>query len=381
MDARHANEWMEEILNEEKMQSMSERNLMIFAMLLFGLDRYQLLERDIALIILGCLTVKMPKVRDSNVTKLGDGWWKSALKECCLYRKSAGPSTYLLDDKPLYQMDSSHEDFESSCGTHSTVKKGYLVKADGTTQFYAIKKIKFNACLPRVDELVEHETKYPLFLGRTGLFFEHNRHYRVVLDWIEGVALSDIDPEQLKLIPIKKRLQCLRYLFSEVMQFHGVFHVVGDIKPDNCILNLKQLQLLLIDFGGSHKVGSTKKYPYTAKYTDTSEGSLHYFASDVFQLGHVVLRLFPEGEDLLQYTGSELDKMSLFGLDFLISAMFEVNPQKRCTVYHADQFCELLMKAEKLDSELLEHYLALTINHAKMRVEDVVGLSLRPTLL
>lgn len=367
---------------ETCLTAMSERDLSLLDTILSNLHLYQLFEKDLALIVLYSLTRKLPKAERIIVSKDDDGWGKTIKKELCLYRKPTGPATYSANGKPLYQLDKQHDDYEVGSGGHSIVKKAYRDQPDGSTHFYAIKKLRFNSLLPGVEELAEHEAKYPLFIGRSALIYERNRRFRVMLDWVDGDVLSDLDEDQLKLVPIIVRLQCLRYLLSEVLQFHAVFRVLGDLKPENCALNLKTKQLSCFDFGSAHKVGSKKKYAYSIGYTDTQEGSWHYFASDVYQLGAIVSRLFPEILTFDQYVGSSRNRMRLLGIDHLIGAMFASDPHMRCTVYHADQLCELLMDdVNELDSELLEHYLALTINHTTMQAEDIFWLTSRPIKL
>lgn len=388
MDARQTENLIAEIMPSKELgritqilSNMSHRDLWLFTTILNDLNQHELLDKGVMLLLLISLTFKLPKVEVINVTKAGDGFWKTLLKELCFYRKSATPASYLLGDKVLYRVDKHHPAYEAFSGGHSSVKKGLLVQG-AQTRFFAVKKIKHNSLLPNVDRLAMHEVKYAQHLGRTGFVFERKRRFRVVLDWMDGIPLSDVDTEVIKAAPIETLLKCLRHLFGQVLNLHGIYRLVGDMKPDNCILNLATQQLWIIDLEGAHKVGSKKDYPRTPVYADLQEGSLHFFASDVYLLGHVVCRLFPWVDSVNEFTGAANDRMRLIGIACLVDAMFDANPKKRCTVYHADQLCELLLKpVDVLDSELLEYYLGETINCQKMRVEDVMGLTSRPMFI
>ena len=94
-------------------------------------------------------------------------------------------------------------------------------------------------------------------------------------------------------MPIEKRLGCLRSGLTDLNILHQHYRVHGDIKCQNFVLNQSDGSLQLIDFGTSHKRGSSKSFALTPAYSDPySHGD--DFCKDLYAMGIITMYLFPE---------------------------------------------------------------------------------------
>lgn len=246
---------------------------------------------------------------------------------------------------------------------------------------YLVKSFKTDE---HVDKTALRETKYAHFLGRESYFFQKNKQWYVISQWQKGQALYDMKPDELIALPLKMRIKSLCYLFHELSQLHKHFRIHGDIKPQNCVLDIEASKLKLIDFGSTRKV-KPKNYPlaWSPGYLDKN---VHYgdptnrlsFCDDMYSAGFIAAALFPElyQIELAQIrfkqpntTFSIQDK----AIVYLVQSLQSKEKNTRCTSQIATEYCQhLFTHFETLDAERLDSILEQTLSKKACSFEDVL---------
>lgn len=130
----------------------------------------------------------------------------------------------------------------------------------------------------------------------------------IVMEYIKGLPLDQYcEQNKLKLY---YRLKLLSQLCDAVEYAHNNFIVHRDIKPDNIIVN-KKGQIKLVDFGISaiidhkmHNFDGKSSFEGTISYSSPEqlEGVSPSTASDIFQMGKVMLKILTGSTDNFEKT-------------------------------------------------------------------------------
>ncbi|AUH71045.1 protein kinase domain-containing protein [Legionella sainthelensi] len=340
--------------------SLSDANLRRFYGVLTGLCTSELLDHQSFTKAWQRVTEKLPPVSESIVTK-------KSKKETNTSR-----SAFLLDNKHSFFAEHS-DSYES--GGFGKVKKGYPF-LDAGEPLYGIKKL--NESDPnKAQKAAIREVKYHRLLGREAFYFFQKGKAHIVSEWQRELSLDHYHANELLQIPMEKRLRCLSSGLSDLNTLHQYYRIHGDVKCQNFILNLNKESMKLIDFGTSHKRGSTKSFGWTAVYSDPHTFGDH-FCKDLYAMGLVTMYLFPEiysvsfenGKANITTHQSEIT-ITEQAIVNLVQAMMHSEPHLRCTSEHALNYCnELINQFNQIDDSALEALTNSSINCAHSTLED-----------
>ncbi len=194
----------------------------------------------------------------------------------------------------------------------------------------------------------KREARHHRLLGEEAYFFERNGKYYLAREWYHGKNLSMILAEKLITIAPQTRVEYLLFALRELAIFHQNNLIHGDIKPENCILDVETKKLRLLDFGLSHHNPYKEIYLMTEQFRDPYRLSTD-FPGDMYAFGHVVQTIFPE-----VVSGQFQNKLSglwVKAIQSLCDSMMGQREQ-RCVVEDAISYCERLIKGVKDESEL-----------------------------
>ncbi len=154
-------------------------------------------------------------------------------------------------------------------------------------------------------------------------FFEENSHFFIVLEYVEGVTLTDFIKKQPS-ISLKEKLAIAIQICRavEVFNANGIIH--RDLKPTNLIIQEDKKLLKLIDLGIAKNLNTSA----TVKLTQGLMGTCGYMSpeqfyakvyknSDVFSIGVTLYQLFlwtpfsPFAKNSLYDTGTSILKDDL----------------------------------------------------------------------
>lgn len=350
-------------MNQEELGvlfSLSDANLQRFYGVLSRLSASELLDHQSFAKALQRVTDKLPPVSESTMSKK---------------RKKATNtprSEFLLDNK--HSFFAQHSDSYES-GGFGKVKKGYRF-LDSDEPLYGIKKLN-EPDLNKAQKAAIREVKYHRLLGREAFYFSHKGKAHIVSEWQRELSLDHYHANELLQISMEKRLRCLSSGLSDLNTLHQHYRIHGDVKCQNFILNLTMESMKLIDFGTSHKRGSTKSFGWTAAYSDPYTFGDH-FCKDLYAMGLVTMCLFPEIYTVSFENGKA--NISVHKSNFtiteqaivnLVQAMMHSEPHLRCTSEHALNYCnELINHFNQIDDSLLETITNSNINRTHSTIED-----------
>ncbi len=179
-------------------------------------------------------------------------------------------------------------------------------------------------------------------------------------------------------IPIEKRLRCLRSGLADLNTLHQHHRIHGDVKCQNYILDLENASMKLIDFGTSHKKGSSKSYAWTAAYSDPHSFA-DGFGKDLYAVGLVTMYLFPEiysvsFDSTKAYVSVNKTNYTIVeqAVVTLVDSMMNAKLRSRCTSEDALHYCdELISHFAQLNEGLLATITNSTLTRAHTTLEDV----------
>lgn len=282
-------------------------------------------------------------------------------------------SEMILDNKTRFFTEHSNH-YES--GGFGTVKKGFN-SPDLDKPVYGIKKLNESGLIKAKQGAIR-EVKYHRLLGRQAFYFSKNR-VTIVSEWQREKGLHHFNASELLQESFLKRLQCLSSGLSDLNTLHLHYRVHGDVKCQNFILDLKSTTMKLIDFGTSHKRGSSKSFGWTTEYGDPHSFGDH-FCKDLYAMGIITMHLFPEiytvtfdkGKANITVNKSNftIEEQTIVNL---VNAMMHPDRRIRCTSEDALTFCnEIINHFNDLNTSVLEKISNSTINRSNTTVEDVL---------
>lgn len=136
-----------------------------------------------------------------------------------------------------------------SGGFAQKIKKGFL-KENDVKPAYAIKIYRNDIFEGNtIEELrIAMRSAYCYHqLGRSGLSFRHNDKQYMVTEWLQGVNLDCANQDQIKLIPMARRIVMAISLLRELSILHRQGLIHHDIKPDNVIIDYGWLRFVDLD--------------------------------------------------------------------------------------------------------------------------------------
>lgn len=340
--------------------SLSGANLQRFYGVLSRLSSGKLLDHQSFAKALQRVTEKLPPVSESIVSK-------KSKKETNTPR-----SEFLVDNKHSFF---TKDDDSCDSGGFGKVKKGYRF-LDSNEPLYGIKKLN-ESDLNKAQKAAIREIKYHRLLGREAFYFSHKEKAHIASEWQRELSLDHYHAHELVSIPIEKRLRCLSSGLSDLNTLHQHYRIHGDVKCQNFILNLSNEAMKLIDFGTSHKRGSTKSFGWTPAYGDPHTFGDH-FCKDLYAMGLVTMYLFPEIYTISFENGKASFSVSKSNFTLieqaivnLVHAMMHSETHLRCTSERALNYCnELLTHFNQIDASLLESIANASINRAHSTLED-----------
>ncbi|WP_058480300.1 protein kinase domain-containing protein [Legionella waltersii] len=261
-------------------------------------------------------------------------------------------------------------------GGFGEVKKGYS-SPDSAEPIYGIKRLNQRDPIKAQREAIR-EVKYHRLLGRQAFYFSRNGSIRIVSEWQREQSVDQYASSELLQVSIEKRLRCLSSGLSDLNVLHQHYRIHGDVKCQNFILNLNNTSMKLIDFGTSHKKGSSKSFGWTTLYRDPYTFWDH-FCKDLYAMGIVTMYLFPEIYTL-NYEVTELkpfiNKTSLTILEKavvnLVNSMMNREANLRCTSEDALHYCnELIKHLNPLDVESVGRIANSSVRPANPSLEHV----------
>lgn len=292
-------------------------------------------------------------------------------------------SKITLDHKTNIYIDQSKHHHAGSFGK---VRKGFETM-DGNTPRFAVKKM-LDPNLNDSSQGAKREVKYNQFFNRQASYFINNNVVQVVTEWQQGKSLEEYTPEELQHVSYEQRLRCLASGLSDLNYMHAHYRIHGDIKPSNYILDLSNLIMRLIDFGGAHKKGSNKDSIFTPMYIDPKNYKCDHFINDIYSMGFVAIQLFPEiytkiskNNGGLRYITKNLNLTIIeSAIIKLVKALMQPKITLRCTSEDALSYCNEIVEAIKsnsLNRLKLKQIADKTIERRDITLEDVLRDTMR----
>lgn len=145
-------------------------------------------------------------------------------------------------------------------------------------------------------------------LGRKGFAFRANNKQYVVTEWLSGASLDIANQEQIKSMPIPRRIVMAISLLRELNILHKLGFIHNDIKPGNVIINYGKLNFVDLDsvrpkneipLHGTVPMFSDRFLPepqmsYDAEYNPEDLYLKFNEQTDIFALGLTLIHLFQE---------------------------------------------------------------------------------------
>lgn len=329
-----------------------------------NLNAAQLLDQPSFELALLKISSKLPPVIQSSLKK-------NSRKESKLAR-----SEVTIDDKISFFIQTDRLK-EYDGGAFGIVKRGYPSETSMQTKYsfkkFLMKNYKYT------QNQAKREVKHNLLLGRKAFYTGDKKTY-VIAEWQSGRALDLFDAWELQKVPFLTRLRCLRFGLHDLNSLHQHYRIHGDITCTNFILDLSKFALRLIDFGSSHRKGSSKVHNETMAYHDPCIEKDH-FCNDIYAMGFVIMYLFPEIYELTFIKKHTKINIKLKKFNFtikeqaivdLVKIMMSPNAKKRCSSEDALNYCdELINNFSNLDAPSLEKIMNTTISRSNITLEDV----------
>lgn len=253
------------------------------------------------------------------------------------------------------------------------LKDTYLVlshiSSGGTSEVYLVEEkkqpekrwaLKVSKISNRLSKGLVHETTILSELEHPNLpyvvdYFKTEKYYFLVMEYINGVALSDYFKLFNQQLPVKVTLTVAKQLCEILDYLHSQKPypiIYRDIKPGN-ILIMDNQTIKLIDFGTAKPleasrfsdavqvgtVGFAAPEQYEKKQTDER--------TDLYSFGALLYYLLSSGKyvSAIQYPMKSLEKSLPKSLKKCVEGLIEPNPEKR--VQSVKEVRKLLMKAEE----------------------------------
>lgn len=379
---------------EKKVTELSAHNFERLQKLTTNLENIGKLTSDTFALALQRVTASIPSVPQSKNNK----------------QAVADGHVNKLDDNTTFFMKRGASRNHNDSGGQAKINIGYTA-SDAKTPSISVKRL----CLapdeyqqPK-DKVANREVKIQRLLGRRANWYPTKKGPAVAGEWQTGESLEDFKGD-FSSYTYSRRLKWLTSALTELNKLHANFRLHGDIKPGNIIVDVAQDKLKFIDFATTQKVNSTKDFVASPMYVDMKEGKPKKLASDMFAMGYIVARLFPE---LFTFSvNRQLAAMQRGGMTMLavvarppyvldknitdnvtnkeqaiyalVDAMMEECAELRCTSQQALQFCEnaaahLVINGETLTVNNLKSLLDTTINGNSYVTEDALRGSIRPS--
>lgn len=346
------------------LKGLSFRNLERLDIFTNNLTEAKMLNAHTFKKIIERISISLPKVERLQVTK------QSRTETGC------ARSEFVSDSLPCSFFTEHDQRKQYPCGTFGKVKKVYL-SDEISEPYYALKVLnKINKYFPDAEQ---REVKYHRFLGRSAFNFYHKKKSYVLMEWLRGAIINKYSDFDLISARIEVRLKCVIDALGQLNHFHANHRLHGDVKWENLILNLRDQTLKFIDFGSARKHGSHKLFTSTLSYLDPNKGNNYDFCDDIYSMGIVVAKLFPE----IYYFDDIDDKTFSFArtngsflegaVVALVSSMMKPAASQRCTSEDALLYCKaLLANSADLDETLLNKLIFSFINRTNLTVEDIL---------
>lgn len=276
------------------------------------------------------------------------------------------------------------------------IDKTLGVTSANTAAPYLVKKF-FS---PKAGDLLNNskeskrETKYLQFMNQPAIFCDKVERNSIlpikpcllITPWIQGEDLAHTPNQEILRYKIDIRFSWLLQPLKQLVLLHQKLRVHGDIKPLNCILNLHEGKLTLIDFGGARKL---KKRNYALTLTRTYVDPLlplsninnHYrTCDDIYQFGYIIALLFPE--IFLSYELSHQMRVSCIqpvenmipiqkAIYTLFSNMMSPKREERCTAQRAIDYCEAILAQPSLSLKKIKQIKQETLGSC-CEVDDII---------
>lgn len=369
----------------EFIQRLSDRNFKRLSNIVNYLKLQGNLTPESLKLALDRVTVKIPAVPESKVTK-GD-------------KRGTKRREHKLNSGITFFVKPNASKNEDNFGGQAKINKGYAT-ADAFMPEYTVKRLcQGEERYPTPREVVAaRETKYAQHLKRQAAWYISKNGPVVVMAWQPGEDLRDMT-EWADLATFS-RLQKIRWILSiaiDLEQLHKDGRLHADLKLEQCIRSLDSMKL--IDFGCAQKVDSTKGFCCSRGYIDVLEGQPRKLASDMFALGYIVAPLHPElihdelhievneyGDRIFNHVSEKRKDVKFTYTDqailSLYEALMEPRQEDRCTNQQVILFCQMLLEMlsvkDELDENDLNKLLSATINRNEFVIEDALRGSMRP---
>lgn len=181
------------------------------------------------------------------------------------------------------------EDTQMPSGKKCVIKE--LKPIHNNTQIYQLVQQRFQREAAILESLGDGCSQIPKLYA----YFEENRQFYLIQQWIEGQTLAQIVSQQGILSETAVRNILLNLLpVLDYVHSHGIVH--RDIKPDNIMIRLQDNLPVLIDFGAVRETMSTSLNSQGVATTSIVIGTPGYmpgeqgagkaiFSSDLYSLG------------------------------------------------------------------------------------------------
>lgn len=307
------------------------------------------------------VTTNLPAVLESNVSK-------NSRKQT-----KAPRSEFTLDNNNVFFIEHNKQ---CESGGFAKVKKGYKTP-DSTEPVYGIKKLRESDPIKAQNEAIR-EVKFHRLLGRQAFYFSRSGTTSIVAEWQRGKSANQYSSSELLQVSIENRLRCLSSGLADLNILHQSYRIHGDVKELNFVLDLNNTSMKLIDFGTSHKKGSSKSFGWTSAYSDPHEYGDH-FGKDLYAMGFVTMYLFPEiykvsfqngriSTDVIK-TNFTIVEQAIVNL---VNSMMNSDVNSRCTSEEAHHYCnELITHFNQMDAERLGTIANTTISRVAPTVEHL----------